>query len=312
MHPQRTRSLGSYSGILLSVTGILLILVLAGCSSLDSPATYSSTPTISANNSTTPTTGATATSTDATTATATHGGTTATPTLQASASPVPFRVLSITAAANNSNFSGTCGTSKTITITGIIYAPAHNTGGMVTYEWTRSDNSTGAHHTITFATDATALTVTYTWALGADLGNGTTHYWVALKTLTPQLISSSHASFTFKCKRQVTALHATALPTTGCTTVGGVFSFSATITVSPGPGSVTISYIWKRSDGASSGSTLTVPVPQDTLTVTVPDSWTLTGTTATPLATGTHWEEVVVSSPNGLTSNEAKFTITTC
>jgi hypothetical protein len=283
MHPQRILPSGPPSRMLLYVTGILLTLLLAACSSASSntgtgPGPNTGTPNV---DTSTPTATAqtTATSTSISTstpiATATKSAATSTPI--PTAASVPFRVISVSAAANSSNYSGTCSSTKTFTITGTIYAPANNTGGSVSYDWTRSDNSVGAHHTLIFARGTTAVKVTYTWALAATLGNGTTKYWVSLKTLTPELMTSGKATFTFLCKREVAGVSASVAPTTGCTTVAKIFVFNAKITISPGPGtsSVTITYVWKRSNGTSKTFTVIVPAGQTTVSV-APDSWTLT------------------------------------
>jgi outer membrane biogenesis lipoprotein LolB len=306
MHPQRIRFSGSPSCTLLFVTGILLILLLAACSPASSnagPSLNTGTPNVDTSTPTA-TPQATATSTSSPTATPTKSAVTPTPI--PTAAPIPFRVTSVGAAVNTSNYSGTCSSTKTFTITGTIYAPANNAGGSVTYDWTRSDNLPGAHHSLIFARGTTAVKVTYTWALAATLGNGTTKYWVSLKTLTPELVTSTKATFTFQCKREVASVSASVTPTTGCTTVTKIFVFNAKITISPGPGTsgVTVTYAWKRSNGTSKTFTVIVPAGQTTVNV-VPDSWTLTlsakkGTTYT--------DEVVTNSPNKVTSNAAKIT----
>jgi hypothetical protein len=158
----------------------------------------------------------------------------------------------------------------------------------------RSDNTTSAHHTIIFGAGTTAIAVQSIWTMSADKGTGT-KYWVSLKTLSPQIFTSAHATFSFKCKRAVKSVSVTSTST--C--IGGK-AFSAVITVTPGPGSVSVTYTWKRSDGATV-SAVTVIIPQDQATTTVTTTWTLT-------VIGSHWEEVATSSPNSITSNKATFT----
>jgi outer membrane biogenesis lipoprotein LolB len=306
MHPQRILPSGSPSRMLFYVTGILLTLLLAACSSASSntgPSANTGTPNV---DTSTPTATAQTTATSTSTPTATPTKRAATPTPIPTVASVPFRVTSVGAAVNSSNYSGTCSSTKTFTITGTIYAPANNTGGSVSYDWTRSDNSVGAHHSLIFARGTTAVKVTYTWALAATLGNGTTKYWVSLKTLTPELVTSTKATFTFLCKREVASVSASVTPTTGCTTLAKIFVFNAKITISPGPAtsSVTITYAWKRSNGTSKTFTVIVPAGQTTVSV-VPDSWTLT----LSAKKGTiYTDEVVTSSPNKVTSNTAKIT----
>ena len=68
-----------------------------------------------------------------------------------------------------------------------------------------------------------------------------------------------------------------------------------------------LAYAWKRSDGTS-GITATGIVPQSTTTVTLSDSWSLTA----PIMKGTYWEELSVTVPNSVTSNQTTFDITNC
>src|SRR5215469_1186327 len=97
MHARLTRSSGSCLRLRLSVISLLLTLLLAGCSFLDSSSrTPPRTPTASATANTAPTTAdqtATASETSTPSATPTHDGTapTATPTLAS----VPFKVTGV-------------------------------------------------------------------------------------------------------------------------------------------------------------------------------------------------------------------------
>ena len=68
-----------------------------------------------------------------------------------------------------------------------------------------------------------------------------------------------------------------------------------------------LTYTWKRSDGAS-GTTTTGIVSQSTTMVTLSDRWSLTALTTK----GTHWEELAVTAPNSVTSNQTAFEITSC
>jgi hypothetical protein len=278
------------------MASIVLMTLLAGCNATDPSVGM---PTAGVNLGTPNTADATPTDTQSTStpaATPTQG-TVSTPTSNAA---VPFK-LTGASAANPGNYSGICSATKTITITGTIYAPVNNAGGTATYEWVRSDNGTSGQHTVTFAPGVTAVTVTYSWALSAQQGNGTTPFWVALKTLAPEIWNSTHATFNFTCKREVSGVSVAAPPATSCITK--IFAFNGTISISPGPGtgSVTVTYAWERSNGTSSPTyTVSVPAGQTTVKAT-PDSWVLA-------ARGTYTDKIVTSAPNRVTSNTAKIT----
>lgn len=201
---------------------------------------------------------------------------------------------------------GVCRTNTFFTASVLIYAPAHNTGGTVTYTWLRSDTSNITPSTVTFAAGTTSRIVTSIWSLSANQGNGSA-YWVALKTLSPEVLTTPQITYHHTCQRQVQSISVTVSPTLGCNSVTKTFTFSATVNVSPGPSNVMLTYTWKRSDGTS-GTTTTGIVPQSTTTVTLSDSWSLTA----PITKGTYWEELSVTAPNSVTSNQTTFDITNC
>lgn len=308
MHPQLTRFSGSSLRLLLSVIYLLLTLFLAGCSFLDSSSsTHNSTPTTSNTGNTTPTTAdqtATASDTSTPTAAPTQGGTP--PTATATPAPVPFKVTGVAFGAWPGDHQGVCRTNTFFTASVLIYAPAHNTGGTVTYTWLRSDTSNITPGTVTFAAGTTSRIVTSIWSLSANQGNGSA-YWVALKTLSPEVLTTTQITYHHTCQRQVQSISVTVSPTLGCNSVTKTFTFSATVNVSPGPSNVMLTYTWKRSDGTS-GTTTTGIVPQSTTTVTLSDSWSLTA----PITKGTYWEELSVTAPNSVTSNQTTFDITSC
>lgn len=201
---------------------------------------------------------------------------------------------------------GVCRTNTFFTASVFIYAPAHTTGGTVTYTWLRSDTSTITPGTVTFAAGTTSMIVTSIWSLSANQGNGSA-YWVALKTLSPEMLTTTQITYHHTCQRQVQSISATVSPTLGCNSVSKTFTFSAIINVSPGPNNVMLTYTWKRSDDTS-GTATTGIVPQSTTLVTLSDSWSL----AAPITKGTYWEELSVTAPNSVTSNQATFDITNC
>ena len=305
MRLQRTRSSGLSVRLLVSGLCLLLTLFLVACGSpYSSASTQHSAPTTGSTGNTTPTT-TDQTSTSTPTAAPTRDGTmptaTATPT-----GPVPFMVTGVAWGAWPGDHTGACGNHTFFTASALIYAPAHTPGGTVTYTWLRSDTSTIAHNTVTFAAGTTSRTVTSIWSLNPSQGNGSA-YTVALKTLSPEVFTTAQITYHHTCQRQVQRISVTVSPNTGCNSVTKTFTLSATLYVSPGPSNVLLTSTWKRSDGTS-GTTTTGIVPQSTTTVTLSDSWTLTA----PITTGTYWEELAVTTPNGFPSNQAAFTITKC
>jgi len=196
MHPQLTRFSGSSLRLLLSVIYLLLTLFLAGCGFLDSSSsTHNSTPTTSNTGNTTPTT---ASDTSTPTAAPTQGGTT--PTATATPAPVPFKVTGVAFGAWPGDHQGVCRTNTFFTASVLIYAQAYNTGGTVTYTWLRSDTSNIAHSTVTFTAGTTSRMVTSIWSLSAKQGNGSA-YWVALKTLSPEVLTTPRITYHHTCQR---------------------------------------------------------------------------------------------------------------
>ena len=299
MHSRLTRSSGSCLRLRLSVISLLLPLFLAGCSFLDSSSsTHNSTPTTAAQT-------AIASETSTPTAAPTRDGTTPTATATPTG-PVPFTLTGVAWGAWPGDHTGACGNHTFFTASVLIYAPAHTPGGTVTYTWLRSDTSNIAPSTVTFAAGTTSQIVTSIWSLSPSQGNGSA-YTVALKTLSPEVFTTPRITYHHTCQRQVQSISVTVSPTTGCHSVTKTFTLSATLYVSPGPSNVLLTSTWKRSDGTS-GTTTTGIVPQSTTTVTLSESWTLTA----PITTGTYWEELAVTAPNGITSNQTTFAITNC
>jgi len=298
MHPQLTRFSGSSLRLLLSVIYLLLTLFLAGCGFLDSSSSTHNTTLTTADQT------ATASDTSTPTAAPTQGGTT--PTATATPTPVPFKVTGGEFGAWPGDHQGVCRTNTFFTASVLIYAPAHHTGGTVTYTWLRSDTSTITPSTVTFAAGTTSRMVTFLWSLSANQGNGSA-YWVALKTLSPEVLITPQITYHHTCQRQVQSISVTVSPTLDCTSGTKTFKFSAAVNVSPGPSNVMLTSTWKRSDGTS-GTTTTGIVPQSTTTVTLSDNWSLTA----PITKGTYWEELSVIAPNSVTSNQTTFDITSC
>jgi hypothetical protein len=308
MPARLTRSSGSCPRLLVAASYLLLPLLLAGCSFLaSSSSTPSRMPTASTTGHATPTSAdQTATASDTSTpgAAPTPGATA--PTATATPAPVPFKVTGVAFGAWPGDHQGACRTNTFFTASVLIYAPAHNPGGIVTYTWLRSETSQIAPGSVTFAAGTTSQVVTSIWSLSANQGNGSA-YWVAFKTLSPEVLTTPRITYHHTCQRLVQSISVTVSPTLGCHSVTQTFTFRATVNVSPGPSNAMLTYAWKRSDGTS-GTTTTGIVPQSTTTVTLSESWSLTA----PITTGTYWEELAVTAPNGITSTQTTFAIANC
>jgi len=102
----------------------------------------------------------------------------------------------------------------------------------------------------------------------------------------------------------VASLSASVSPSSSCGTTT-TFTFTATI---PGNGTGgMVTYHWLRSDGATSGSVSVTLAPGAT-SATVKTTWTLGST----VPRGTYWEQLVITAPNQLTSNQATFNEVVC
>jgi len=109
-----------------------------------------------------------------------------------------FAINSVTASVDPSSFTGLC--PKTFNFSAVIEV---NGPGTVTYQWERSDGSTGPTESITFAeAGAQAQTVTRSWTtLGSSSGGVWTSYsgWQRVHILTPNDTFSNKANFTLNC-----------------------------------------------------------------------------------------------------------------
>jgi hypothetical protein len=247
MPARLTRSSGSRLRLVVVASSLLLPLVLAGCGFLaPSSSTPSRTPPASATAHTSPTPSAqtaTASATSTPGAAPTHDA--PAPTASATPAPAPFAVTGVSFSAWPGDHQGACRTNTFFTASVLISAPAHTPGGTVTYTWLRSETSTIAHGSVTFAPGTTSQMVTSIWSLSANQGNGSA-YWVAFKTLSPEVFTTARITYHHTCQRLVQSINVTVSPTSGCQSVTQTFTFRATVTVSPGPGNATLTSIWKR------------------------------------------------------------------
>lgn len=177
----------------------------------------------------------------------------------------------------------------------------------MTYHWLANGGGITPAQTVIFAPGQASQTITETTHTGANWGDGS-QQWMMLTTTAPNSWNSTHATFSFVCQRVITGIHASVTSQTfACDTAPYQFQLSATITVSPGPGSMTVTYHWARSDGGT-GATSTVNLSNGQTTATISTNWSL-GAIGTPTA---FWEEVIASSPTAVTSNQAAFSMGAC
>jgi hypothetical protein len=236
------------------------------------------------------------------------GGTTPAPGSGDAATPTtnPFALDSVTVTSDPGNFSsGTCTSTVTFHFTATLTAPADNPGGTVTYQWVTSGGSYSAQ-TMSFAPGDTSHTLKLARDLSAGLGNGNT-YWVELRTTAPNALTSSHANYTFQCQFAALSASVAVNPTSATCTLGvcthDTFAFTGTVNVAPSPGG-TITYHWVRSDGATGPvQTLTVPAGASSVPVNDGESWTTT-------KCNSQWEQMIITAPNSVLSNQATFTLT--
>lgn len=176
----------------------------------------------------------------------------------------------------------------------------------MTYNWQENPGGTFPTQTVSFAPGQTSRTVTQTTVTGASWGNGS-KLSLTLHVMAPNTFTSAPVSFKFFCQRVLTGISARVTPTFVCENGNATLSFKATITVSPGPGNVPVTYHWYRSDGGT-GQTTMVTIPDGQTSVVVTTSWSL----GPPIPAGAYWEEVIAGAPNAHTSNRATFDAGAC
>ncbi len=220
--------------------------------------------------------------------------------------PVGFAISGVNVTVTPANFHGSCSSTMLFTFTATFAAPAGNPGGTTTYIWTRSDGGhSGTPQSVTFAAGQTSNTVTTTWQLGSVYGNGQV-FWEEVQVQAPNTLTSNQAMFSFQCTAgggfQVTHVSASVDASHfACSNSEQVFTFTATITVSPNSGGV-VTYNWVRSDGATHAP-YTVTVPAGSTSVSVSTTWTV----GAGIPNGNYWEQVQTTSPNSVSSNQATF-----
>lgn len=208
---------------------------------------------------------------------------------EAAPAPVVFKVTGVTAQVSPTN-SDTCSPATTFTATGNVTA---NAAGTTNYRWDKSDGTFTATQSLVFTTAGTK-TVTATWSQ-SQAGDK----WMKLHVLTPADTLSSAANFTLSCPFRVNRVEARETGVTGDCTAGKKVAFEGLIEANA-PGDVT--YIWKRSDGASSSTPTTIHFDAPG-TKTVTTEWNL-------WTTYSGWEQLQTTTPNVVASGHAEFSIT--
>lgn len=203
------------------------------------------------------------------------------------------RVSGVSVTAAPVTFDGICSPTITVTFTAAITVAYSSTGGAVTYTWVRSDGSTGAAHTVTFPAGVSSRSVTDVWSLSANVGRFSG--WESLAITGSGGIASSHAAFSFACRFKALAATIGVTPSSyDCTASAEAFTFTSTVTLSPGAGG-TITYAWLRSDGTLSAPSTATAAP-GAVSLTLTDTWMLPRPKAAP------WEQLAITSPNAFSS----------
>lgn len=113
--------------------------------------------------------------------------------------PVSFRITGLSYGVTPGDHTGTCGAHTFFTATVFIYAPAHHTGGTVTYTWLRSDTSAIPPSSVAFPPGTTSEEITTTWSLVPSQANGSA-YTVAFQTHAPQVFTTPTVTYHFFCQ----------------------------------------------------------------------------------------------------------------
>ena len=112
---------------------------------------------------------------------------------------MPFRITHLSYGVTPGDHTGMCGAHTFFTATVFIYAPAHNTGGTVTYTWLRSDTSTISPSTVAFPPGTASEEITTIWSLVPSQANGSA-YTVAFQTSAPQVFTTPTITYHFYCQ----------------------------------------------------------------------------------------------------------------
>lgn len=214
---------------------------------------------------------------------------------------IPFGVSGVAVTAT-APVDGLCAASVPISFSAAINVIPGGPGGVVTYHWARSDGTSTAAATLSFAPGEASHTATSTWTLPASAGTSAAR-WTTLVVTAPAPLTSPQANFTLTCSPHVTSASASVSPTVyNCGNETMVFT--GVIHLSPtGGGSMT--YHWVQDDATVIGPK-TVRIAPGTTTLTV-----TTGRAQLPhTGYSVYWDKLVVTSPNTVTSNESSYTLT--
>jgi len=178
--------------------------------------------------------------------------------------------------------------------------------GDVTYYWAMSNGATSPPQTLTFSSPGTQTVQQLTTTPPSDTASGAG----MLVVTSPGTETSSPAFYTLNCTTGGTtappALHLSAgarvspaTDTVSCSAAAPTFSFAGTITANE---ATTVSYHWKLPSGNG---------PTRTLTFTKAGTLSVTSAAYTPAGdTASGSGMIVITSPMGITSGSAAFTLT--
>lgn len=213
--------------------------------------------------------------------------------------------------------------SKAFKFTGKITASRE---GTVKYYWEKSNGGKSTSQTVKF-TKAETKSVSYSWTVNGDYSG-----WARLKTISPENLASSKASFTETCVFAVTKVTASVSPGTSDSCPTETYNFTGKITANEAG---TVNYKWERAydsdadgdiDNLSSKTGTVTFIGAGTKTVSRSDtfgaptayfpnlpSWLawirdlLNPFVYAIETTQDGWERLKITSPNSVTSNKAEF-----
>ena len=201
--------------------------------------------------------------------------------------PVSFAIISVVGNTSPSNFAGTC--PKTFTFNATVTT---NGPGTVTYRWERNDGGYSDVQSINFYESGTK-TATLQWELSESASG-----WHRIHVLTPYDTASNPVYYTLNCGGSLVTgiiVGVDQYPFTG--PCPKTIHFWGTIAAS-GPGTVT--YRWERSDNS-----MTAP---ETITFNAAGSQTVTNLWTR--GEGAGWQRLHVLAPNDVLSNRIDFEMT--
>ncbi len=206
-------------------------------------------------------------------------GSSSTPT---TASPTPFKVISIAMAVNPTSIAGmACGTALTVTYTATFHVAPNSPGGTVQFLYTTNNGRSSPSASLTFAPGET--TKTYTFTSSGTLEPDNVYPGLGgISTTSPNQVISPTVKPTGTCTStaafKVTSIDLSVSPNSivgkACNTTI-TFTYSVTFHIAPNSPGGTIQFAWTVNNGRSQTNASVTAGPGET---TVPYTFTSTGT----------------------------------